>query len=222
MGFWCFFISWTVFAVKVMVWETISLSVVNTVLFCESLFFPLLVIVQPFYLFYKLEKTLKQFFSGLQTFSTPPTLHVVSHAYLMLAFPLPPLQMQCRLSRWLVCRLSTSLVSGVSQLGEAGSCIPLLSSLFLDKTNHPPLEYTACPRPCCLDQHSSSPDWGERSSCTRFTFYWLIPPSPTHAAPSPWCCHNGNEMNCKWPTHFFTTWTRFKMYKLMHHSCSVA
>lgn len=74
-------------------------------------------------------------------------------------------------------------------------------SVCLDKTNCLPLEYTARPRPCCLDQHSSSPDWGERSSCTRFTFYRLIPPSPAHTAPSPWCCHNGNEMNCKLPTN---------------------
>lgn len=120
----------------------------------------------------------------------------------MLTFPLLPLQMQCRLGWWLVCWLSTSLVPGVSQLG--GRFLrspPLRLSLCLDKTNRLPLECTARPRPCCLDQHSSSPDWGERSSCTRFTFYQLIPPGPAHTSPSPWCCHNGNEMNCKLSTH---------------------
>lgn len=113
--------------------------------------------------------------------------------------------MQCRLGWWLVCRLSTSLVPGVSQLGGRFLHSPLSLSLCLDKTNRPPLECTAHRRPCCLAQHSSSPDWGERSSCTRFTFYQLIPPGPVHTAPSPWCCHNGNEMNCKLPAHFSYT-----------------
>lgn len=129
----------------------------------------------------------------------------------MLTLPLSPLQMQFRLGWWLVYRLSTSLVPGVSQLG--GRFLRSLSlslSLCLDKTNCPLLEYTAHPRPCCLDQHSSSPDWGERSSCTRFTFYQLIPPGPAHTAPSPWCCHNGNEMNCKSSTHLSYMWLRYE------------
>lgn len=89
--------------------------------------------------------------------------------------------MQCRLGWWLVCRLSTSLVPGIRQLGGQISCVPLLSvwvSLGRDKTNRPPLEYTAHSCARCLDQHSSSPCWGERSSCTRFTVDQLIPPSP--------------------------------------------
>ncbi|KAF0030477.1 hypothetical protein F2P81_017208 [Scophthalmus maximus] len=91
---------------------------------------------------------------------------------------------------------AASLVPGVSRFGGRFLHSPLLHlSLCLDKTNCLPLEYTARPRLCCPDQHSSSPDCGERSSCTRFTFYQLIPPSPAHTSPSPWCCHNDNEMN---------------------------
>lgn len=89
--------------------------------------------------------------------------------------------MQCRLGWWLVCRLSTSLVPGIRQLGGQISCIPLLSvwvSSGRDQTNRLPLEYTAHSSARCLDQHSSSPYWGERSSCTRFTVDQLIPLSP--------------------------------------------
>ena len=91
------------------------------------------------------------------------------------------------------------------------------------------MEYTVRPRPCCLDQHSSSPDRGERSSCTRFTFNRLIPPGPAHTAPSPWCCHNGNEMNCKLPKHLSLhvalslrckNVKRFMMYAFIQNGCT--
>lgn len=44
---------------------------------------------------------------------------------------------------------------------------------------------------------------------------------PAHTAPSPWCCHNGNEMNCKLHNTPFITWlryedVRFKMCRFIH------
>lgn len=29
---------------------------------------------------------------------------------------------------------------------------------------------------------------------------------PAHTAPSPWCCHNDNEMNCKFPINLSQAW----------------
>lgn len=91
--------------------------------------------------------------------------------------------MQCSFDWWPACRLSTFLIPWGSDLG-ADSCVPcpLTPSRFVEENksskNWLPLEYTACPHLCCLDQHRSSVNEEEPSRCTRFAFYQLNSPAP--------------------------------------------
>lgn len=103
------------------------------------------------------------------------TLHVICHAYLMLTFSF---SLPCRCSIHSAGDWSAGspfLLPGVSQLSGGKFLRPssLNLSLSLGKTNLS-LEYTTWPNLCCLDQHSSSPDRGERSGWTGITFFFFF------------------------------------------------
>lgn len=111
----------------------------------------------------------------------------------MLTFPLSPLQMQCRLGWWLVCRLSTSLVPGVSQLGGRFLRSPFSQSESLFGQNQPPAigVRSSLARVAWI---STAHLLTEESSCTTLTFYQLIPPAP----PTPPCHHGAVTTATRW------------------------
>lgn len=95
-------------------------------------------------------------------------------------------------------RLATSLVPAVRLSGRQTSCVPVLSAGTFVRTNT-----TAChwsPPPIHLvwigTAHLLTEESAAAAQDSPFTIWSL----PAHVAPSPWCCHNGNEMNCKLPT----------------------
>jgi len=100
------------------------------------------------------------------------------------------------------------LVPGGRQPGARFPCSPSLRLLCLDpKPNRPPLEYAARPltallgsaRPVPRPRRAQRLDL-RRPSAGRS--------SPNVVAPSPWCCHNGNETNCKSPTRLLVIYGR--------------
>lgn len=124
-------------------------------------------------------------------------------------------QMQCRLDWWLVCRLSASLVPGVSRWwGAQAFCVPPLSlsaSGLLPhraEQNRPPLEYAVPPtfssRPPRISVAHLLAQESAAAAEDSPPAQW---PLPALTASSQWCYHNGNETNCKLPSHHYCNTT---------------
>lgn len=167
---------------------------------------------------------------GLQTFSSPPTLHVICHAYLMLTFPLSLLS-RCSVDLagdWSAgSPLLLSLESG-SWGGRADSCVPLHSVwVFLSGQNQlPAIGVHGSSSPVLLGS-AQLISWLRESAAAAQdspSTNWSLPTPPT-----PPCHHGAVTTATRWTVSVWHTfrnmWLRYEdvridewIYTVLHHT----